>query len=140
MKYLLPFIVLLTSCSAQYHLRKAIAKDPTILTQGVVVERVTDTLQVIVPELKVDTIHSWSVDTVTTFVDRVRIRTKVDTVERTVFVDVICPADTVYVEHSYDKTIIQPEVKKRFDGWFEISILAFVIGMVIFMILAGGRT
>ena len=116
--YLLSLIlVLFASCSAQHHLRKAIAKDPTILTEGVVIERVTDTIEVIVPELKVDTIHEWSVDTVTTYVDRVRIRTKVDTVQRTVFVDVICPADTVYVEHTYDKTVIKPEVKPKTSAW-----------------------
>ncbi len=116
--------LLLTSCSANWHLKKAIAKAPSILTQGVVIERVTDTITVVTPELQVDTIHAWSVDTVTTYVDRVRIRTKVDTVQRTVFVDVICPPDTVFVEHTYEKTTIRPVVKQRTPWWLVALILA----------------
>ena len=120
-------VIALMGCSANYHLRKAISKDPTILTEGVVVETVTDTIEVVVPELRVDTLHTWSADTVTTYVDRVRIRTKVDTVERTVYVDVVCPADTVYVEHTTERTVIQPTVRKGVDWrWF---LLIIVIGL-----------
>jgi RPA family protein len=75
----LAIIALLSSCSADWHLRKAIAKDPTILLEGKVIEYHTDTILVAIPELQVDTVHRWSVDTVTTYVDKVRIRTKVDT-------------------------------------------------------------
>ena len=125
--YLLAAIAL-TGCSANWHLKKAIAKDPTILTQGVVVETVTDTIEVIVPELRVDTLHTWSADTVTTYVDRVRIRTKVDTVQRTVYVDVVCPADTVYVEHTTERTVIQPKVRGGID-WRWVLV---VIGLGVF--------
>ena len=127
MKYLYILLLTLTSCSADYHLRKAIAKDPTIMTEGVVIETVTDTIEVIVPELRVDTLHEWSVDTVTTYVDRVRIRTKVDTVQRTVYVDVVCPADTVYVEHTTERTVIQPTVKPRFEWRWLLIVLAIAV-------------
>ena len=128
MKYLyILLIIALTSCSANYHLRKAISKDPSILTQGVVIETVTDTIEVVVPELRVDTLHAWSVDTVTTYVDRVRIRTKVDTVQRTVYVDVVCPADTVYVEHTTERTVIRPEVKERFDWRWILIVVAIAL-------------
>ncbi len=131
MKYLLIIsAIALTSCSANWHLKKAIAKDPSILTEGVVIERVTDTITVVTPELRVDTLHSWSVDTVTTFVDRVRIRTKVDTIQRTVFVDVICPADTIYVPYEYEKTIIQPRVQPKFPWSFW---LLGIIGVALFL-------
>jgi hypothetical protein len=122
--------IVLSGCSSQWHLKKAIQKDPSILTEGVVIERVTDTIQVITPELRVDTVHAWSHDTVTTYVDRVRIRTKVDTVNRTVFVDVVCPPDTVYVEHTYDKTIIQPKVVKRMPWWVFILCLGIIISLL----------
>jgi hypothetical protein len=132
MKPLLPILaaLLLTSCSANWHLKKAIAKDPSILTEGVVIERVTDTITVITPELQVDTVHEWSVDTVTTYVDRVRIRTKVDTVQRTVFVDVVCPPDTVFVEHTYDRTTIRPTVRTGAPYWMLWLLAAIIIGMV----------
>jgi hypothetical protein len=122
--------IVLSGCSSQWHLKKAIQKDPSILTEGVVIERVTDTITVITPELRVDTIHAWSRDTVTTYVDRVRIRTKVDTVNRTVFIDVVCPPDTVYVEHTYDKTIIQPKVVKRLPWWVFILCLGIIISLL----------
>jgi len=123
-------IIVLTGCSANWHLKKAIAKDPSILTEGVVIERVTDTITVITPELQVDTVHEWSVDTVTTYVDRVRIRTKVDTITRTVFVDVVCPPDTVFVEHTYDRTTIRPIVRTGAPYWMLWLLAAIIVGMV----------
>ena len=121
---------MLSGCSADWHLRKAIAKDPSILLEGRVIEYRTDTIEVVVPEIRVDTIHQWSADTVTTYVDRVRIRTKVDTVQRTVYVDVVCPADTVYVEHTTPRTVIQPTVD---DGlawwWWFLFILAWLLAI-----------
>ncbi len=132
----LVIVSLLSGCSANWHLKKAIAKDPSILTEGVVIERVTDTITVVTPELQVDTIHAWSVDTVTTYVDRVRIRTKVDTVQRTVFVDVVCPPDTVYVEHTYEKTIIRPVVKpKRSVPLWAYLLLAVILGTLLRKVL-----
>ena len=119
-------VILLTGCSANWHLKRAISKDPTILTQGVVIERVTDTIEVITPELRVDTLHRFSTDTVTTYVDRVRIRTKVDTINRTVYVDVVCPGDTIYVPYEYEKTIIQPRVKHGLDWWW--LLVALIVG------------
>ncbi len=125
--------LLLTSCSANWHLKKAIAKDPSILTQGVVIERVTDTITVITPELQVDTVHAWSHDTVTTYIDRVRIRTKVDTVQRTVFVDVVCPPDTVFVEHTYEKTTIRPVVKQR-TPWWLVAVFLLVLSILLMLL------
>ena len=110
---ILTAVALLSSCSANWHLKRAIKKNPAILTDGVVIERVVDTIEVITPELRVDTLHRFSTDTVTTYVDRVRIRTKVDTVNRTVYVDVVCPADTIYVPYEYDKTVVKPRVQYR---------------------------
>jgi hypothetical protein len=132
----LVIVSLLSGCSANWHLKKAIAKDPSILTEGVVIERVTDTITVVTPELQVDTIHEWSVDTVTTYVDRVRIRTKVDTVQRTVFVDVVCPADTIYVPHTYEKTTIRPVVKpKRSVPLWAYLLLAVILGTLLSKVL-----
>jgi hypothetical protein len=125
-------MVSLCGCSANWHLKKAIAKNPLILIEGVVIERVTDTVTVITPEIKVDTVHAWSVDTVTTYVDRVRIRTKVDTVARTVYVDVICPADTIYVPYTYEKTTVRPVVKKDIPAWW---IVVFLLVMVLLSLL-----
>jgi hypothetical protein len=129
--FLLCVVALLSSCTADWHLRKAISKDPTILLQGRVIEYHTDTILVAIPEVQVDTVHRWSVDTVTSYVDKVRIRTKVDTVDRYVYVDVLCPADTVYIEHTTERTVIQPRVQRRSldSDW---RILLVILGIVIF--------
>lgn len=124
--------IVLTGCSANWHLKRALVKNPALLTDGVVVETVTDTIEVVVPELRVDTLHEWSVDTVTTYVDRVRIRTKVDTVQRTVYVDVVCPSDTVYVEHTTERTVIQPTVRKGVDWrWLLLVVALGVLGWML---------
>lgn len=100
---------LLWGCSSNWHLRKAISKNPSILLEGVTI--IHDTVAVVRPELRVDTLHTWSVDTVTSYVDRVRIRTKVDTLTRTVYIDVVCPADTIRVP--YERVVIQPVAHRR---------------------------
>lgn len=110
-------VLLLCGCSAEWHLRTAMAKDPTILTEGREVVTVVDTLKVVRDEIRVDTVMRWSVDTVTTYVDRVRIRTKVDTIERTVFVDVTCPPDTVKVPYERTKVIVRPSVDRGLPIW-----------------------
>lgn len=118
-------VVMLCGCSADWHLRKAISKDPSILLEGTTI--IHDTVTVIRPELRVDTLHTWSVDTVTSYVDRVRIRTKVDTVNRTVYVDVICPADTIRVP--YERVVIQPVVGKPRSYLWLVGLLVLLIAV-----------
>jgi hypothetical protein len=118
-------VVLLCGCSADWHLRKAISKDPSILLEGTTI--IYDTVTVVRPELRVDTLHTWRVDTVTSYVDRVRIRTKVDTVNRTVYVDVVCPADTIRVP--YESVVIQPVVGKPKQGLWLVGLVVLLIAV-----------
>lgn len=118
-------VVMLCGCSADWHLRKAISKDPSILLEGTTI--IHDTVTVVTPELRVDTVHHWSTDTVTTVVDRVRIRTKVDTVNRTVYVDVICPADTIRVP--YEKVVIQPQVGRQRGCLWLVALVVLLLGV-----------
>lgn len=117
-------IVLLNGCSANWHLKRAIQKNPSILTEGFVVETRVDTHYVVTPELRVDTVHSWSVDTVTSYVDRVRIRTKVDTINQTVYVDVVCPSDTVRVITECNTQVLRPRVRYGLPWWWLLIALA----------------
>lgn len=107
----------LSGCSANWHLNRAIKKNPAILTTQVI----HDTITLVTPELRVDTVHQFSSDTVTTVVDRVRIRTKVDTVNQTVYVDVTCPGDTIFVP--YEKTVNTIEYKRKNHAlpWFLLA-------------------
>lgn len=125
-------IALFTGCSADWHLKRAIKKNPAILTDGVVIETHVDTHYVVTPELRVDTIHKFSRDTITSYVDRVRIRTKVDTINRTVYVDVVCPADTVRIVTECDTQVIRPRVQSGLPWWVVIAIVVggFLIALL----------
>lgn len=118
-------VALLSGCSADWHLRKAISKDPSILLEGTTI--IHDTVTVVTPELRVDTVHHWSMDTVTSYVDRVRIRTKVDTVNRMVYVDVVCPADTIRVP--YEKVVIQPQVGRQRGCLWLVALVVLLLGV-----------
>ncbi len=87
---LLTMSVLLSSCGAQWHLKKAIKKDPSILRRDTVV--VTDTI-VTAPVSVRDTITLQQRDTITITKDRL----KVNIVRSfdTITVDAMCEADTI---------------------------------------------
>tara|TARA_R110001599_G_scaffold299395_1_gene504417 strand:+ start:292 stop:720 length:429 start_codon:yes stop_codon:yes gene_type:complete len=88
--YLLILSVLLTSCGAQWHLKKAIKKDPAILSRDTVV--VTDTI-VTAPVSVRDTITLQQRDTITITKDRLRVN--IVRSFDTIMVDAICESDTI---------------------------------------------
>lgn len=121
---------LLQSCSAGWHLRKAISKDPNILMQRdtvveteVVVEEKTVTEKLIVNQI--DTV-------VLTSTDGVQVR--LERIYDTVMVDVICPPETVMVE-----TIVElppaveykeSESKNKYQEW-GLALLGFFIVLMV---------
>ena len=80
------------SCGAQWHLKRAIAKDPTILADAIV--RV-DTTVVTQSIRAVDTLVVR--DTITREIVREGVQIKVKRIHDTIRVDVVCPPDTVRV-------------------------------------------
>lgn len=80
------------SCGAQWHLKRAIAKDPTILADAIV--RV-DTTVVTQSISVVDTLVVR--DTITREIVREGVQIKVKRIHDTIRVDVVCPPDTVRV-------------------------------------------
>ena len=88
--YLLILSALLTSCGAQWHLKKAIKKDPAILSRDTVV--VTDTI-VTAPVSVRDTITLQQRDTITITKDRLRVN--IVRSFDTIMVDAICESDTI---------------------------------------------
>ena len=104
MKWLvkLTLVLLLTSCSAQWHLKKAVQKDPTILEKDTLV--VTDT--VVVPLVVItDTVTTKQHDTITIVKERMRVQVvrKLDTL----IINAQCDSDTIIsiVEIPYEKII-----------------------------------
>ena len=124
MKWLvkLTLVLLLTSCSAQWHLKKAVHKDPTILEKDTLV--VTDTV-VSPPVAITDTVIMKQHDTITLVKDRLRVN--IVKVNDTITIDAICDSDTIIsiVEVPYDKIVY---VEKE-SIWDKIKNLAIYMGL-----------
>ena len=122
--WLISVALLLQSCGAQWHLKRAIAKDPEIVRDITVrVDTVVITKAV---ELH-DTITIKAVDTIQIVKNGVvvDIRRHFDTIE----VDVQCPPDTIRVFKEVPMVQIVPEKKER-----NIA-LGGVIGFILALVL-----
>ena len=118
--------LMIESCGASWHLRRAIAKDPTIVQTQMV--RVDTTI--ITPERIVrDTIVTTAVDTIEMVRDRVRIQLvrQFDTI----FVNVECPSDTIRVVQTASVDSICPPRPTDWTKWFGwimcILLMVFII-------------
>jgi len=104
MKWLVKLILVssLTSCSAQWHLKKAVRKDPMILQKDTLVVRDT----VVSPPVAItDTVTLRQHDTIKLVKDRLKVQ--LVKVNDTITIDAICDSDTIIsvVEVPYDKII-----------------------------------
>ena len=117
-------MLLLTSCSAQWHLKKAVHKDPTILEKDTLV--VTDTV-VSPPVAITDTVIMRQHDTITLVKDRLRVN--IVKVNDTITIDAICDSDTIIsiVEIPYDKIVY---VEKE-SLWDKIKSLTIYMGLAL---------
>lgn len=105
----LAFLVLLSSCSAQYHLKQAIKKDPNIITERVI--RQVDTL-IIRDSLKSEyTYVTKSVDTI--IIDNERFKTTIYRYHDTLKLIQILKGDTIRIT----KKVVVPVVE--YKKWWE---------------------
>lgn len=109
MKYILFLIVLLlASCSPKWHLKQAEKhlRKAEISGANVRVDTIYKTISVIVPETRFDTVVTIQNfrDTVTLEKDRIITKIKFDTLTKKLFVNTICPPDTVRVMVPYTVT------------------------------------
>jgi hypothetical protein len=112
------------SCSAQWHLKRAVHKDPTILEKDTLV--VTDTV-VSPPVAITDTVIMRQHDTITLVKDRLRVN--IVKVNDTITIDAICDSDTIIsiVEVPYDKIVY---VEKE-SLWDKIKSLTIYMGLAL---------
>lgn len=95
-------ISLLTSCSAQWHLKKAVQKDPTILEKDTLV--VTDT--VVTPPVAItDTVTLKQQDTIMLVKEKLKVQ--LVKVNDTIIINAECASDTIVqtIEVPYEKVI-----------------------------------
>ena len=128
MKWLvkLMLVLSLTSCSAQWHLKKAVQKDPTILEKDTLV--VTDTV-VTQPVAITDTVTLRQHDTITLVKDRLKI--EIVKVNDTITINATCDSDTIIsiVEVPYEKIVY---VEKE-TFWDKIKTLIYLLIIITFV-------
>lgn len=124
---LLLLMLLMSSCSAQWHLQKAVKKDPAILEKKVIT--VTDTV-VTEPIVVKDTVTLAQTDTVEIVKDRFRV--KIIRSFDTLMIDGGCEADTII------RTVevpVETLVYKEKDKWYH-KVQAVSMWILIVLIVA----
>ncbi len=116
--------LMLTSCGASWHLKRAIAKDPTILADAIV--RV-DTTVVTESISVVDTLVVR--DTITREIVRDGVQIKVKRIHDTIRVDVVCPPDTIRVvaEVPVEQVVIREKALPLYRRAINIMYLVLAI-------------
>jgi len=104
-------IYTLSGCSANWHLRKAIAKDPSILQPKEVV--LIDTV-VVTSSLRVDTLAYFRTDTIT--IEKERLRVQIKRIHDTLRITAECQSDTVRI---FKEVEVPGPVVYRPRAWWE---------------------
>jgi len=138
MRLIIFALLVLCSCGPTYHLKQAEKhlKKAEIKGATVTVDTVYITKEVIVPETRFDTVLSVRNfrDTITLTKDNIVTRIKFDTITRSVFVQTICPPDTLRIKVPFSVT---KEIKSGWPWWW--LIVAFLIGAVLTIAIKKGR-
>lgn len=104
-------LVALTSCSASFHLRRAIEKDPTIIQPEIV--QVVDTV-IITPLERVETTFvALPMDTIT--IEKERLRIKIRRIHDTLRVEGECRSDTITITETIE---LPPVIKYEDRPWW----------------------
>ena len=139
MKWLVKLILLssLISCSAQWHLKKAVQKDPLILVKDTLV--VTDTV-VSPPVAITDTVTLKQHDTITLVKDRLKV--EIVKVNDTITINAECASDTIVttIEVPYEKIIYVKEktLWEKIQGLVLLFALVALVLKLIFKYLTNG--
>ena len=121
---IIPAVAVMALCSASYHLKRAIAKDPSIVKPTAVR---FDTI-VVTKERKVtDTIVMNDVDTIT--IERDLVRVRLVRSYDTLMVEGTCLPDTIRIDVIREiPQVVQPRRwRDQFDLWLSVVLLIFSI-------------
>lgn len=131
MKALLISLAALTllSCDVVKRHQRLVERHPYVHTSEITT--VHDTIEVIVPEVKIDTVTSVNFDTV--IIERERLRVQLVRVRDSMFVDAECKSDTIKVTRTIEvPTYVSTEPK---ENWFSRLIsFAWIILFVLIII------
>ena len=112
----------LTSCGAKYHLKRAIAKDPTILEQVAVKVDTT-----IITENKAlrDTLILQRIDTIT--LERNAVRVKIKRIHDTIQLEAECLPDTIKIQKVVEVPKVVYQEAKPNNTWLYILTISFFL-------------
>jgi hypothetical protein len=128
-------ILILSGCSAEWHLSKAVTKDPSILSTKTMT--VMDTV-VIEPIAVRDTVIISQVDTVEIIKDKFRV--KIMRSYDTLIIDGGCDADTIIRTVSIEVPVVEyRENDAFFDKIHETSFYILIIGITVLTIRSAIR-
>ena len=135
-RYILPLLILILSgCSAEWHLSKAVTKDPSILSTKTMT--VMDTV-VTEPIAVKDTVTISQVDTVEIVKDKFRV--KIMRSYDTLIIDGGCDADTIIRTVSIEVPVVEyRENDAFFDKIYETSFYILIIGITVLTIRSAIR-
>ena len=121
---LIPAVAVMASCSASYHLKRAIAKDPSIVKPTAVR---FDTIVVTKERKLTDTIVINDVDTIT--IERDRVRVRLVRSYDTLMVEGTCLPDTIKIDVIREiPQVVQPRRwRDQFNLWLSVVLLIFSI-------------
>ena len=123
----LSLTLLLPSCSAQWHLKKAVQKDPSILQKDTLVVRDTVVTQ---PVAITDTVILKQRDTIRLVKDRLKV--EIVKVNDTITIDAICDSDTIIsiIEVPYERVVyVEKEKPIQIIQRWMAYLLLLVIGI-----------
>ena len=120
----IPAVAVMASCSASYHLKRAIAKDPSIVKPTAVR---FDTIVVTKERKLTDTIVMNDVDTIT--IERDRVRVRLVRSYDTLMVEGTCLPDTIRIDVIREiPQVVQPRRwRDQFNLWLSVVLLIFSI-------------
>lgn len=121
MRYLI-LILLLSGCSAQWHLKKALKKDPSIITTTL------DTVVISKPISLRDTFTLSKVDTF--IIDTGGVRTEIYRYYDTFKINQFIKGDTVKIVKNTVKQVVKPE-KDRTQLYLALLIIGFLVGIIV---------
>jgi len=116
-------LVALTSCSASFHLRRAIQKDPTIIQPEII--QVVDTV-IITPLERVETTFvALPIDTIT--IEKERLRIKIRRIHDTLRVEGECRSDTITITETIE---LPPVIKYEDRPWWSKWLMWGLAGLL----------
>ena len=134
---LIIFLLLLSSCSSTFHLKRAIKKDPEILKEKTVTDTITiatiDSIPYVVNDTVRYTYFKTTTDTLIQFrykyIKNPKTRQEIRLKSKEVIKVVKEDAKTDRLDFRLDKRLSQTEVRKSGGGW-QIWIFCFIIGFI----------